>query len=973
MRVLNVAEKPSVAKTITQILSGGNSRRRNGLSRFNHIFDFDYQLPGGSTWSMVVTSVTGHMMNLEFDERYRKWSSCDPVDLFDAPIRKSVCEDKKPLEDTLKREARNCQKLVLWLDCDREGENISYEVINVCRSANANISLARARFSALIPRDIHNALQTLEEPRRLESEAVDARQEIDLRIGAAFTRFMTQRLQTRFSGLDKVISYGPCQFPTLGFVVKQHLKVQNFVSQDFWSISMSVTTNGDGEGSPRETAQFRWSRTRLFDRAAVFVLYEMCVENPQVTITDVRERTVTRHKPLPLATVELQKQCTRLFRMSGQHVMDVAEKLYQSGHISYPRTETDKFKEGTDLMGLIRTQTESPAWGAYAQSLLDGAFNAPRDGGHDDSAHPPIHPTKFVANLQDNDQKKIFEYIVRHFLACCSADAKGSKVTVTANIAGEVFYTSGTMVLELNYYEVFTYEKWRGNTIPAFAVNQTFMPTVLEMTESRTQAPSLLSESQLISLMDKNGIGTDATIAQHIVTIQDRDYAFRTPQHQFQPTPLGIALVQGYDQMGSAELANLSEPFLRANMERDIGRVSDGSMAKQEFLDNCLASMKMIFIEATRHAESLDDAVAGFFGRVGSNRARSRVVKRGISKCGRCNSLMDLHSESPQQPPAGGRGAGMQRDVRYVFCTACDRALTLSVMGDLAAREPSFDCPICKFQVLQVSKPDGKSYPICPYCFSNPPNDQKTEQNVFLGGFRCFQCSSEQCSLASSQSKTIVKVCPKCGPNSKGISLRKVSSTWVLSCTAYPRCMFSYWMQGVRGAEATQGQCATCGGRHLKIKFNRGSIDMHIPTVLEGCVFCHPLFREVFEPAQRRQAPRQPPRAQARRVVEYDNAPARAPNRPAPARPAPARSAPARPVPAPQSYNSQANQAHQNNPQGPPSTCFLCGKSGHFAPSCPSSKKDKSGSNRNFGAPKPPSGSCYKCGDPGHWANNCPD
>ena len=82
---------------------------------------------------MVVTSVTGHMMEIEFDDAHRKWMSCEPVALFDAPIIKAISDDKKDIARTLRREARACQKLILWLDCDREGENIAFEVIDVCQ------------------------------------------------------------------------------------------------------------------------------------------------------------------------------------------------------------------------------------------------------------------------------------------------------------------------------------------------------------------------------------------------------------------------------------------------------------------------------------------------------------------------------------------------------------------------------------------------------------------------------------------------------------------------------------------------------------------------------------------------------------------------------------------------------------------------------------------------------------------------
>lgn len=104
--------------------------------------------------------------------------------------------------------------------------------------------------------------------------------------------------------------------------------------------------------------------------------------------------------------------------------MKIAEKLYQSGFISYPRTETDSFQEGTDFNSLIQMQTNDSQWGNYAASLLaePDKFLPPRKGKNNDNSHPPIHPTKYTDSL-NGKEKQLYEFIVRHFLACCSTDA----------------------------------------------------------------------------------------------------------------------------------------------------------------------------------------------------------------------------------------------------------------------------------------------------------------------------------------------------------------------------------------------------------------------------------------------------------------------------------------------------------------------------------------------------------------------
>ena len=201
-KALSVAEKPSVARELAGILSNGQARPRNGASTYNKIFEFPCPLDNGQC-SMQVTSVTGHLMEMDFEERFRKWNSCDPADLFwDAQVVSYVPQDKEDVKKNLQQCVRGCTDLILWLDCDREGEAIGFEVIEVCQAANPRLRIRRARFSALIPRDIHQAMRSLVAPDQAQADAVRARSEIDLRLGAAFTRLQTKTLQGQFEGLD---------------------------------------------------------------------------------------------------------------------------------------------------------------------------------------------------------------------------------------------------------------------------------------------------------------------------------------------------------------------------------------------------------------------------------------------------------------------------------------------------------------------------------------------------------------------------------------------------------------------------------------------------------------------------------------------------------------------------------------------------------------------------------------------------
>lgn len=255
MKVLCVAEKPSISKAISSILSGGqfttvSSRcarhylnlnwylsQRQTTNKYIKNYDFNYPQTNAI---YTVTSVSGHLTSHDFGDAHRQWNSCEPFALFDAPIETKIEGDSKSIEKNLLQEARNADMLMIWTDCDREGEHIGMEVANVCRRAKRNIIVKRARFSAIIAqwvnqhyplysamnlaskwkRQIHNAAQHPVELDRAQADAVEARTLLDLRIGAAFTRMQTFSLQGRFPLLKEKrepISYG--RYPHLWFFV----------------------------------------------------------------------------------------------------------------------------------------------------------------------------------------------------------------------------------------------------------------------------------------------------------------------------------------------------------------------------------------------------------------------------------------------------------------------------------------------------------------------------------------------------------------------------------------------------------------------------------------------------------------------------------------------------------------------------------------------------------------------------------
>ena len=147
-------------------------------------------------------------------------------------------------------------------------------------------------------------MRTLTPPNQRDSDAVDARQEIDLRIGAAFTRLLSLRYQRKLEGIENMISFGPCQFPTLGFVVERFIRVQNFEEEPFWSIRCDHRVPAQ-----QLSASFTWARGSLFDRDVAQALFDVVMSNPVARVTHVSKNVRRKWYALNLQNTKMLIAC----------------------------------------------------------------------------------------------------------------------------------------------------------------------------------------------------------------------------------------------------------------------------------------------------------------------------------------------------------------------------------------------------------------------------------------------------------------------------------------------------------------------------------------------------------------------------------------------------------------------------------------------------------------------------------------
>ncbi|OII71334.1 DNA topoisomerase III [Cryptosporidium ubiquitum] len=759
--ILCVAEKNSVAKEIASFLCPEfqSPIRLKSKSTTNVALLISYKFFGDDC-NMIVTSVRGHLKKLEFLPKYSNWASVNPIALLDlsTPVVSSILPDCTEIADNLTYFSKISTYLILWLDCDREGENIAFEVLSICLNSNKNLIVFRAHFSAITKFEIDNAMKKLTFPNRKLSDAVEARKEIDLRVGSSFTRFLTLRYSKLFPIPEHTLSYGTCQFPTLGFVVDRYNKIKNFREENEWTITLEIKMNIHEKNNENASIIiFEWERGKIFDRLFTFIIYEACIENPNANIKEITNNKITKRKPFPLNTIEMTKIASNKLKITPVECINIAENLYRKGYISYPRTDTNSFSDSFDILLYIREQEKSSVFGSFASELLHlNRFSAPRKGCKNDGSHPPIHPVKCLNREQasSNEEWLLYELITRHFLSSCSNDAVLMESIVKIDISGEIFKTKGTVLLEENWLKIYSpFEKINTKSLPKFNVGSLVFPYKLVFRKCKTTPPSLLSEAELIDLMDKNRIGTDATMHEHIEKVQTRQYVKKNSKSLLSPTVLGIALYNGFELIsrkmelnGNKAKLNSETKFhskdtstynlmhfkIRQIIERYAEKIISGEYSRSYVVEKITGFMKHIYERMLVFIDHLDSALNVYFPKWDANIVviNGKISRKNISECGFCRSSINIYeikkSLNGLPPISETNNDGVIRvskNTKLAICKSqsemnCKRPLFIPDYKSINAT--SEYCQHCGFKKIEIEMFNSKKISFCLYCFNFP-------------------------------------------------------------------------------------------------------------------------------------------------------------------------------------------------------------------------------------------------------------
>ncbi|MCD6445073.1 DNA topoisomerase III [Candidatus Bathyarchaeota archaeon] len=519
-------------------------------------------------------ALSGHLLNLDFPAEYNNWWRISPKELFDAPVRWTVRDTRtyRRLVEALKNLNGH---LILATDNDHEGELIAYEVLQVAKKVLGWVRYMRMRFNTTSPRELREAWVSLE-PDLNWGWVWKAyfRSKFDLVTGAAYTRLLT--LSARRSGYQyKLLSWGSCQTPTLWFIYRREMDIRNFKPKTYYVLRALLDVKGE---------EVAVSSKPIADKRQASMLYEKVKDAEEAVVTGFESEAFKERRPLPTDTDTMLQELTKILGLSGAKIMALAEQLYADGYISYPRTQTNMWirMNHRQVLDMLMTTPLSE----YARL---GVFK-PRSGRKNDKAHPPIYPVK---PYPYKDVKgRIWDYIARRYLAnVVSEDASMKRWRLEVNLRGIGMGATGRYMLDEGFYRVFPYFRPKElKRIPDVEPGEVLRVLKVELLSRKTKPPPRLTESELLKLLEKHGIGTDATRHEYPTKVISRGYAEKRGR-TFRLTRLGEKLINLLGDVNS----QLVTPETRRLVEQVMGEVEQGKMTVDEALNYSLKIYRELY------------------------------------------------------------------------------------------------------------------------------------------------------------------------------------------------------------------------------------------------------------------------------------------------------------------------------------------------------------------------------------------
>ncbi len=680
MATMIITEKPTAMKKISEILDEDGKPKKKIVNGVTY-----YQAKRDNT-DLIIVSALGHLFTVEeikqpgqkgwvypiFDI---KWVPANEVlKRAKSKKQKKMALDIENLIKNVEDLSSQCDQFINACDYDLEGATIGFNVLKYCcGSAAVNIA-KRMKYSTLTKKDI---LESFKNPlNKLDFTLIDAglcRHEVDYIYGINLTHALTVAAKKGEGIHYYLLSIGRVQGPTLDTVFEREKKINMFVPIPYWQINASTVLNGK-----EYTVDFSEGKIKYKKEAEETL--KNC-QNKEGTVTDIQSKDLTTAPPIPLSLSSLQSESFRYFGYSPTQTLDIAERLYLSAYISYPRTSSEIIPETIDIKDILTKLKQIGSYIDDIEELLSKSKLIPSEGKKTDPAHPPILPTgeiptKKLSNLEQN----IYDLVVRRFLALFGDPAIVTSIRVLLELEKYNFYLRGRQIKELGWMKYYPFARSKEIILPKIEIGQK-MKLSMDLIEKYSSSPSRFNQNSLRKFMEKEEIGTKATRASIIDKLYERGYLFDKSIHI---SDIGAAvsevLAQHCPQVLSIEMTR--------QLEKEMDIIEKGDLTKAKVLDDVRNTLEPILM-TIKDEENL----------IGADLAVS--IKKTwqkqsyIGKCDKCEdgNLIIIRSKATKK--------------RFIGCTnypKCQNSFPIAQRGKISP-SPSKFCSYCQEKY-------NKSYPM---------------------------------------------------------------------------------------------------------------------------------------------------------------------------------------------------------------------------------------------------------------------
>ena len=467
--------------------------------------------------------------------------------------------DKKKLVSELKSEAKSAEQVWLASDEDREGEAISWHLYEVLGLKPENTK--RIVFHEITKNAILHAIET---PRDININLVNAQQArrvLDRIVGFELSPILWRKVKP-------ALSAGRVQSVAVRLIVEREREINEFVSEAAFRVIANFIL-------PDGTTVLRAElNRRLKDKKEVEAFLESC-KNASFTIDDITTKPVKKSPAPPFTTSTLQQEAARKLGYSVSQTMMIAQRLYESGLITYMRTDSVNLSDlalGTAKEAIFETYGEKYYKFRQYHTKSKGA----------QEAHEAIRPT-YISNVEagsSSQEKKLYELIRKRTIACQMADAELERTTISVGISGQTerFVAVGEVISFEGFLQVYmesndddTEKEQENGLLPPVKLHETLSLKDIVATERFTQRPPRYTEASLVRRLEELGIGRPSTYAPTIQTIQNREYVVKGDKEGVERAYTVVSLSKG--KIEEAEKTETVGADRNKLMPTDIGTV----------------------------------------------------------------------------------------------------------------------------------------------------------------------------------------------------------------------------------------------------------------------------------------------------------------------------------------------------------------------------------------------------------------